>query len=660
MNQTKSQSVFRDDIQALRAIAVVAVVINHSKIALPSGFIGVDMFFVISGFLITQHLYKELNNNGIISLKSFYARRIMRILPPAIVILIITLLLSLSFLSPVQLMSNLYDGLWATFSGLNYRLGLNGSNYFSNNQAVSPFQHFWSLCVEEQFYFIWPLVMIAVFRQFGLSNLRKALNWTLLVIIVITLFLSIWTTNNNPSLAYFGLHTRAWQLAIGAWLAINLKYFVNLKNTTAQILFWLGTIILGFGFWTINESTAYPSWWALIPTIATTLIIVSGSNPDNPRTIQQKIFELPILQYLGNISYSWYLVHWPVMVVMFYNIGEAIQPSDKVLSIVIGFVLTIIFYHCVEKPIRFNRYFKDNQKRIFALGISLKTVCALLFSLAIFYKNRNIETNSRPKLTKTSDLKLKIQESAKLTQLSPQLTGFLPQLGQDKYKGCFSERENTVIEEQMACTLGDTTSKRTMILIGDSHAWQWTQAWSNIALKHKFKLITFTKSSCAMQDIIPEYSACVSWRNRVFERIRSIKPDIIIASGMTYNESTTDNYRQYLLKLKSISTKIISMQDTPYPTLNVPECLPKNLNNIANCSFQRSKATFASEARIRDITVVRELGIQTINPFDWFCTQTICPPVIDGIFVYFDVNHISTTYADYLTNILDNEIKWSD
>ena len=660
MNPTKSQSVFRADIQALRAIAVVAVVINHSKIALPSGFIGVDMFFVISGFLITQHLYKELNNNGIISLKSFYARRIMRILPPAIVILIITLLLSLSFLSPVQLMSNLYDGLWATFSGLNYRLGLNGSNYFSNNQAISPFQHFWSLCVEEQFYLIWPLVMIAVFRQFGLSNLRKSLNWTLAGIIVVTLFLSIWTTNSNPSLAYFGLHTRAWQLAIGAWLAINLKYFVNLKNTTAQILFWLGTIILGFGFWTINESTAYPSWWALIPTIATVLIIASGSNPGNPRTIQQKIFELPILQYLGNISYSWYLVHWPVMVVMFYNIGESIQPVDKILSIIIGLIATVIFYHGVEKPIRFNRYFKDNQKRIFALGISLITVCALLFSLAIFYQNRNIETNSRPKLTKTSDLKLKIQEASKLTQLSPQLTAFLPQLGQDKYKGCFSERETTVIEEVMTCTLGDITSKKTMILIGDSHAWQWTQSWSNIALKHKFKLITFTKSSCAMQDIERGYSACVSWRNQVFERMRSIKPDIIIASGMTYNESTTENYREYLLKLKSISNKIISMQDTPYPTLNVPECLPKNLNNIANCSFQRSKATFASEARIRDIAVVKELGIQTINPFDWFCTETICPPVIDGIFVYFDVNHISTTYADYLTNILDNEIKWSD
>ena len=660
MNPTKSQSVFRADIQALRAIAVVAVVINHSKIALPSGFIGVDMFFVISGFLITQHLYKELNNNGIISLRSFYARRIMRILPPAIIILIITLLLSLSFLSPVQLMSNLYDGLWATFSWLNYRLGLNGSNYFGNNQAVSPFQHFWSLCVEEQFYFVWPLVMLAVFRQFGLSNLCKALNWTLLAIIVITLGLSIWTTNNNPSLAYFGLHTRAWQLAIGAWLAINLKYFVNIKNITGQILFWLGTVILGFGLWVINESTAYPSWWALIPTLATVLIIASGSNPTKNPTIQQKIFELPILQYLGNISYSWYLVHWPVMVVMFYNIGESIQPSDKILSIIIGFVLTVIFYHSVEKPIRFNRYFKDNQKRIFALGISLITVCALLFSLAFFYQNRNTETNSRPKLTKTSDLKIKIQESAKLTQLSPQLNSFLPQLGQDKYKGCFSERENTVIEEQMTCTLGDTTSKRTMILIGDSHAWQWTQAWSNIALKHKFKLITFTKSSCAMQDIIPEYSACVSWRNQVFERMRSIKPDIIIASGMTYNESTTENYREYLLKLKSISNKIISMQDTPYPTLNVPECLPKNLNNIANCSFQRSKATFASEARARDIAIVRELGIQTINPFDWFCTETICPPVIDGIFVYFDVNHISTTYADYLTNILDNEIKWSD
>ena len=650
-----SKSIIRTDIQALRAIAVVAVVIAHSKLFLQGGFVGVDMFFVISGFLITLNLCKELARTGTVSIKDFYARRILRIFPAALFTIFGTFLVSLFFLSPVQLLSNLYDGLASLFSVLNYRLAANSTNYFANSEALSPFQHFWSLCVEEQFYLFWPLLIIFSIKLFKSKfSVRAILNTVLFFVIAVSLGFSYFTTESSPSWAYFSLHTRAWELAIGALIAVNNGFFEKLNHSHSRIFSYFGLVILAVSFFLINDQTPFPSLWALLPTVGTALIICTGNLKD---TLLQKIFSSNILQYIGNISYSWYLVHWSIFVLLFYIYGKDIDPTIITAGILFSFVLAVFSYSYIEQSFRLNSFLKNNIYKSYKFALVAVSILTLVF---IF--NINILSQADLRVTKAQvdsieTLNRKIDLGVKQQSIPLELKTKLGKIGEDKYPGCFSERATPVIEEEMVCELGDTKSSKVAVMIGDSHAWQWTKAWSNIAKLHNYKLLTFTKSSCPMQDIQPNYTACVSWKKQVFERIMGIKPEIIIAGGMTYGESTPQNYSEYLANLKKMASRVIVMQDTPYPTMNVPECLAKNIDSIQNCSFERKNAYFANPQRQQDKETAIQSGLRVVDPFDWFCSDKICPPIIDDVFVYFDVNHISTAYADYVTKLLDEKVK---
>jgi peptidoglycan/LPS O-acetylase OafA/YrhL len=651
-----SHTKIRTDIQALRAIAVIAVIIAHSKIGLAGGFVGVDIFFVISGFLITLNILKEITKTGAVSLSNFYARRAIRILPASFFTIICTFLISLFLLSPVQLLSNLYDGFFSIFSLLNFRLALNSTNYFTNTEAVSPFQHFWSLCIEEQFYLIWPALILFSTKLFSKKySIQNSLNIIITLIIALSLTTSYFVTQTSPSWAYFGLHTRAWELAIGCLVAVNISIFERIGTLISKVLSLIGLGFLCLSFYFVNESTPFPGLWALLPTIGTAIIIISGANFHN--SIIQKIFASSFLQFVGNISYSWYLVHWPIFVAMFYIYGKGLSIAEVSTGIIFSFAVAIFSYYFVENPFRTSSFFKNNIKKTFKFSLITISLITILFSLTInaTIKSKIVPLNYQIDDIETLDKKIKLAVTQNTIPVD--LQSKLSQIGEDKFPGCFSERATPIIEEEMVCSLGDTKASKITVMIGDSHAWQWTKAWSNIASLHNYKLITFTKSSCPMQDIQKNYTACVSWKELVFDRIAQLKPDIIIAGGMTYSESTSENYQEYINKIKQLSSRVVVMQDTPYPTLNVPECLAKNLNSEQNCSFERKNAYFASVQRQQDKDVAIRSGLRVVDPFDWFCSDKICPPIIDNNFVYFDVNHISTAYANYVTKLLDEKVK---
>ncbi len=342
---------FRPDIEGLRAVAVVVVVLSHLGLSFPGGYIGVDVFFVISGFLITRQLAGEYSKTGRISFVGFYSRRAKRILPAATVVIIGTVLACRAWDSPLTVRSDALDGLFSAFSGINWRLAAQGTNYFSLGTAPSPFQHFWSLSVEEQFYFVWPALIVAVGWLLGrrLGQLRSLIT-TLLVIIAVSLYLSITTTSSSVSWAYFGSQTRVWELAVGALIAVTIEFWNRLPMVLASLMSWTGLIVIAASCFAFGDSTVYPGSAVIAPVLGSALVIAAGV-PGWTGT-SELLLKLRPFQFVGNISYSWYLTHWPFLMILPMALDHTLPRADKYYVLGGSFVLAVALYYLVERPIR--------------------------------------------------------------------------------------------------------------------------------------------------------------------------------------------------------------------------------------------------------------------------------------------------------------------
>jgi peptidoglycan/LPS O-acetylase OafA/YrhL len=694
---------FRPDIEVLRAIAVIAVIINHAKIALPSGFIGVDIFFVISGFLITKHLHDEIQKTGTVSLKSFYARRILRIFPASMLVLLATLLGSFLFLSPLQLINYCRDALFSSLSAVNYRFAMTGTDYFQSTTTPSPFQHFWSLAVEEQYYLIWPLVLIILAKliirkrthshdriydshlsqsDYGLQiKLKNLLNskstieyfgtfkftvtLLLTLVIAISLYLSYKVTMESQPWAYFGLHTRAWQLAVGAILAFNLNLLSKIPKTIASVLSWVGFAGLVYGFVVINESTLYPGLWALIPTLSTGLIVLAGTN--DTKFSFEKFFDSKVSRFVGKISYSLYLIHWPVFVFIFYQLGDNVKITDQLAAIWISFLIAILSWAVIENPIRFSKKFKSSFGSTYKIGVALVLIVAST-SYAVELAKNNYTTNQ--KTVSASSFKSETEvfnnlgESLKIKELPDKLSKPLEQVAKETGSNCISIETIGSIFESPKCKLGVIESKQTIVLIGDSHANQWTNTIDSIAQKNNYKLIPYTKAGCSMTDIKHynpllkrDYTECYSFRNSVMSEIEKIKPDIVITTELVYKESTSEKYYEFIQKLQQSTKQVVRLKDTPRPTQNIPECLSKNSKEIQKCSFSiKNGNNNGGELTEVQSKIANELNAKTIDTTPWFCVDDQCPAISNGIVVYNDDSHISETYAQYLKDIIAQQL----
>lgn len=722
---------FRPDIEVLRAIAVIAVIIAHSKLALPGGFIGVDIFFVISGFLITKHLHDEVVKTGTVSLKSFYARRVLRIFPASMLVLLLTLLGAFLFLSPLQLINYCWDAFFAAISGLNYRLAVTGTDYFQSTTTPSPFQHFWSLAVEEQFYLIWPLLILIIAKIFirkpkanlvntetkvdkvtnagsiqvstgtlpsdfilpinehtksktnsdepgstkhqtivqdehpNFGQFKTIVSFLLILVIVISLFLSYKITGESQMWAYFGLHTRAWQLAIGALISFNLPLLSKIPTKAASILSWVGLAGLVIGFTIISETTVYPGLWALLPTLSTALIVVAGTNFS--KYSFEWAFNSKISRWVGKISYSLYLIHWPIFVFVFYQLGENIKATDRIAAILISLMLAGLSLVLIENPVRFNKVIKSSFKLTYQMGLILILVVSGA-SIGVGYAKQKISLNQKLVASASnkseSDVFNKLQEAIDLKELPIKLNKPLEQVAKETGSNCISVESVAIPSDGPKCKLGEKNSSQTIVLLGDSHANQWTKAFDEIAKKNNYQLIPFTKSGCSMTDIKHfnpllkrDYTECYSYRTATMEEITKIKPDIIVTTELIYQNSTPETYSTFLQKLQSMSNQVVKLTDTPRPTQNIPECLAKNATDIIKCSFSIENGNNnGGQEKEKETKIANDLGVNVIDTTNWFCLDKVCPSVSDNIIIYNDDSHISDSYIKYLEDIVDNQL----
>lgn len=348
------KAVFRADVQGLRMVAVVAVIADHLLRWPAGGFVGVDIFFVISGFLITGLLLREQEKTGSISFWGFYRRRIKRILPAATLVVVLTVAAAFALLSRVRATNALWDGVWASLFAANWHFAAVGTDYFQPDVAVSPLQHYWSLSVEEQYYFVWPWLMLLIFwlsaRFGGSTSPRSArgIQVAILLIICVSFAWSMWETANAPTWAYFSTLSRAWELGIGAAVAVFSRAFVRIPTLVRTLLAWIGLAGIAASLVVITSESAFPAPWATLPVLSTALVIIAGTGGEGrylwPLTNR-------VSTYVGDISYSLYLWHWPIIVLLaVYLPLNTVANQAIALGVIV--ILSVMSFHLVEDPIR--------------------------------------------------------------------------------------------------------------------------------------------------------------------------------------------------------------------------------------------------------------------------------------------------------------------
>ncbi len=630
---------FRGDVQGLRALAVLAVVAYHSGMpGVHGGYVGVDMFFVVSGFLITGHLYRELLPNGGVDFGDFYLRRARRILPASFAVIVLTAIAAVIWQPPLQAADTLKDAVATTLYVPNFLFAIQGTDYLAET-APSAYQHYWSLGVEEQFYLIWPVWMLIGFKLARGS--RIILTAFLLATTLLSLSLSIYLTPINPPIAFFLLPSRAWELAAGGVLAIAIRHSPRLMQTQSVGIFgWLGLAMIGYAIFQFDSQTRFPGWAALIPVVGTILVILAGSADST--VSPKKLLSIRSIVFIGTISYSLYLVHWPLLVIPQDAVGLN-RPLPLWATLTLGFVAIPIgwlFYRYVEQPMRSTAFPGGVRfRRSLATGIVISIAIAAIAGFGI-------------RLLEAKPLNNGVAVEPQALVLDPAGTDFVPSNLQpglwkaaDSYpaiysNGCHLSRSAV---EPKVCKLGDNARAPTVALFGDSHAAQWYPALEALAEHGDVQLQSITKSACPSAAIEDRgFPQCSEWRDRAISLLNAAPPDYVLLANhvFDYDESNLRTALESTASRLSRKSKVIVVADTPNLPATPAICLSGRLDAAASCSVRRQKA-FNQAARRAE----RESGLDLVDLNNWICNEEWCPAIINSYLVYRDAHHLAVAFS---------------
>ncbi|WP_423458058.1 acyltransferase family protein [Ottowia sp. VDI28] len=631
---------FRPDIEGLRAIAVLLVIGAHFAIpGLSAGFIGVDVFFVISGYLITGILVRERENTGRIALTRFYANRLRRLLPALATMLIISSALAFKLLPEAQNVAHSQAAAMAALWVSNIYFAFADVDYFAAETSGNAFLHTWSLGVEEQFYLVWPLLIILALRWAKGSSPKSALTALFAGIAVLSLGASLLASQTSPIIGFYMMPTRAWQFAAGAlvWLLSRQRAPSQFQ---AKALGWSGILLLVMALIVIGPQTSYPGVAALLPTMATCALLWAGVSADGQRTTSPSaLFSLAPMQAIGRLSYAWYLWHWPILV-----IGENLLPikgnaNNTVLAIAASLLAAMLTHRLIENPIRYGRPARAKNK--WQIGLAL-------FSMVIL-NSQLLRWN-----TYTQD-----QLTASKGDIYTQAAADMPIIYQH---GCDDWYQSS---ELKPCLYGKADAEKTAVLLGDSIGAQWFPTLTAMLDDRQWKIIVLTKSSCPMVDepffyqrIGREYTECAIWRDKAIEWLKTQKVDRLFVGGTASSAFTDDQWtegtRRLLDKLSSGATAIYLIEANPALGFNGPSCLRQHQTQTGNDSVCPSTADNTSYARVSALlkSVVSTPSDARRSKANWIETSSLvcpagkCRAIQNGVIVFRDSQHLTATFAE--------------
>ena len=673
---------FRPDIEGLRAVAVLLVMVFHAGLPLRGGFLGVDVFFVLSGFLITGLLVRELGETGTVSWPRFLARRARRLLPAAILVLVVTAALGW-FVIPGQRRVTLgADVVAAAVYVVNWAFAQRAVSYLASDDVPSAVQHFWSLAVEEQFYVVWPLLLIvgAVVGRRLLPRLHDRgggprlplVGAPLALIAVPSLGWSVWLTHDNPSRAYFVSTTRAWELAVGAALAVWGIHRLEsgrhlLPRRYAAPLAALGLLaIVGSAFW-ISEASPWPGWRAAVPTVGSAAVILAGwAAPKNP--VSRRLGWRPLVA-IGALSYSLYLWHWPALV-----LGQwALRDHGSVLlgsAFVAASVLPAWACHrFVEKPIHQGTGWASalgrSARPALALGLVL-SITGVLAGLALQQARSPFVTTPAsgvlPPLNTIGAATLPLGSSADAPAPVPGewVTPDPLDASLDRPDADVDHCQVDVdAQDPVWCTFGDPQGMTTVALIGDSKAMQWLPALQQGALERRWRIVTAGKGSClfsAGQAAVwgDPYPECDAWNDAVMAGLDRVRPDVIVTSAnggilLTEGENRRDAlagaFAERWSELGARGIPVLAIGNSPRSPDDLDVCAADHPRHLAACAFPKAPATVALGRQAMYLAAERVPTSSFVDFTDAICPGTTCPLVIGHVVVHRAGDHLTATYA---------------
>lgn len=637
---------YRGDVEGLRAIAVLIVIFSH--VGMPGfkgGFVGVDVFFIISGYLITKILVAEIEETSKLNILKFFARRLKRLLPALILMIAVVSLIAVVLLSPFEQVRQAFYAKSAVLWISNIRLAVSSFNYFEHISNENLFLHTWSLGVEGQFYLIFPVIIFLLFR-WGKTTESKyyCLLLGLLIIFLISFLFCIYITNRNTLFGFYYLPSRIWQFSLGAMIVPLTHHYKNRLKSQNWLIWggWIGFSAVFISTIIFNENTRYPSAWAIIPSAGSALVIFSGfvKHKNSIGIFLASIF----FQRVGHVSYSLYLWHWPIIALggLFFQNDSF---SDKIVLIFAAAFISVITYFLVESPIRKNRTF-GYVGTIFS-SLVLTTI---LYGLVSQWHS-------------SSYVWLNLPEQKVFSQIAKDLPIIYSQGCDDWYHS----------SQLKMCLAGDKNAKKTVVLVGDSVGVQWFPAVQSKYKKQDYKVVTMTKSSCPFIDapffyarIGREFTECSKWRLSAIEGIKKLNPEIVYIGSDIYQfekQEFIDGTKKILDEITPFTQQIVIIRPTNGLPFDGLECLSRQrwqkrlIGSVSDC---RAKTDNDANRKSYEwlVSISKEYNnVKILDMNDMVCPAGNCSAEMNGLVVYRDSKHLSAHFVESLSQSFDFNVE---
>ncbi|MBS1861074.1 MAG: acyltransferase [Actinobacteria bacterium] len=681
-DEAESGRRFRPDIEGLRAVAIVAVLLCHAGVPfLAGGYVGVDVFFVISGFLITRLLVGELDRSGTISLRGFYARRAKRLLPLSAVLLATVGVLSMILLSPLRNTEVAGDIVSSALYVANWHFAAQSVDYFAQGLEPSPVLHLWSLAIEEQFYLVWPGLILATtwfWRRRGRS-VRPVLWAVLALILAGSLIYGVIITDEKPAFAYFDTFARAWELGLGA--AVALLAAVKMPRLAAAALGWAGVAAIVYACFAFTGETSFPGTAALVPTLGAAALILSGSalaatagGVRGARLGAARVLSLSPVRYVGRISYSWYLWHWPAIVFAAAIWGPRLSVAAGLAAVAVSWIPTQITHLLIEDPVRRAPSLARLPNRAIALGLAC-TAVALGVGIGLGAAQQTVRTAPLSEVRGAAALAEEATPQETAVALRPNPLKARADRGSSYYEGCMVGIPGT---NSNKCLYGNPHGERTLILFGDSHAMQYFPTVDEMVKRWGWRLVVLTKAECPPEELEVRsmvedrgYSQCDEWRQDALERIETGDENTTVImsgdteytpygpngeelSGDAAAEAMEAGYLRTLARIRSAGPRTVVIRDNPTSTADVPSCVSEDIQHLSRCAFRRHRE-WDREYDVR--AAERSPETHLVSFIADICPGEVCRAVIGNALTYRDKDHLTATFARTLEPMLETDFR---